>query len=188
MEFSSIIEKLKSASVKFEEGLSPSELSRAEETYAIRFPPDLRELLMTAIPVSEQFINWRDRSEANHQEILKRLNWPLEGMLFDIRHNSFWWPAWGERPDEIELAFSIAEKNYQQVPKLIPIYSHRYIPASPAEPNNPVFSVYQTDIIYYGSNLVEYLEVEFKFRQHNTIDFNGIKRIPFWSEIVEANL
>jgi hypothetical protein len=30
-------------------------------------------------------------------------------------------------------------------------------------PDNPVFSVYQMDMIYYGYNLTSYLENEFRF-------------------------
>ena len=56
------------------------------------------------------------------------------------------------------------KKEYKTKPKLIPIYSSRYIPESPKETGNPVFSVYQTDIIYYGFDLLSYFENEFKIK------------------------
>jgi hypothetical protein len=48
-----------------------------------------------------------------------------------------------------------------EAPKLIPIYSHRFIPEEPSEAGNPIFSVYQMDIIYYGFDLDDYLRHEF---------------------------
>lgn len=45
-------------------------------------------------------------------------------------------------------------------PRLIPIYAHRFTPAAPSPSESPVFSVWQTDIIYYGANLLEYLTNE----------------------------
>ncbi len=63
-----------------------------------------------------------------------------------------------------------------KVPKLIPIYSHRYIPSSLNEIGNPVYSVHQTDIIYYGKDLWDYFNIA----------FNEIKtNILFWSELCE---
>jgi hypothetical protein len=40
-------------------------------------------------------------------------------------------------------------------PRLVPVYSHRYAPAAPAPAGSPELSVHQTDIIYYGPNLVD---------------------------------
>lgn len=41
-------------------------------------------------------------------------------------------------------------------PRLIPICSHRYIPEEPHDAGNPVFSVMQSDVIYYGADLANY--------------------------------
>jgi hypothetical protein len=72
---------------------------------------------------------------------------------------------------------------------LIPICSHRYIPAAPHEAGNPVFSVHQTDIIYYGADLMDYLQNEFNFYFGRTgyAITGSPKRIPFWSELTEMN-
>jgi hypothetical protein len=72
-------------------------------------------------------------------------------------------------------------------PKLIPIYSHRYIPEKPNESGNPILSVYQTDIIYYGANLLEYFENEFR-RKGTKLEIDSrIKEIEFWSEIINQS-
>ena len=108
-------------------------------------------------------------------------------MCFDIEHNTFWLEEWGQKPDDLKAAFEVARHVFLQAPTLIPICSHRYIPATPHEAGNPVFSVYQTDIIYYGTDLLDYLQNEFKYyfgRKEYTI--NGQPReIPFWSMLAE---
>lgn len=118
------------------------------------------------------------------------MQWPFEGMCFDIEHNSFWLDEWGEKPAALQQAFEIARQNVAKAPKLIPIYSHRFMPDSPSEAGSPVFSVYQTDIIYYGHNLENYLHNEFRgvfVRTSETTDLNydEIRRIEFWSSLVD---
>ena len=95
------------------------------------------------------------------------------------------WPAeWGERPASLDEAFAIAKTAVEQAPTLIPILGHRYLPDRPNEAGNPVFSVYQTVIIYYGSNLADYLENEFGRSEYA---LNGeIRHIEFWTWIVET--
>lgn len=58
-------------------------------------------------------------------------------------------------------------ERYYKAPKLVPIYSHRYMPFITEDDNIPVFSIMQSDIIYYGENLISYLEVEFGFKKYN---------------------
>lgn len=115
-------------------------------------------------------------------------------MCFDIKNNSFWPSEWGDRPSSLEEAFEIARKVVKAAPTLIPITGHRYIPDRPYEPGNPVFSVYQTDVIYYGSDLFNYLENEFTYYFRGPGEyFYGmgeevrIKDIEFWSKLVQWN-
>src|SRR5690606_5214268 len=179
-----IKEHLQKHNVRFDDPLTILEISRIEAIYNISFPPILREFYLCGLPVGQNFPNWRSTSEENINSLTERLKWPLDGMLFDIEHNSFWYPLWGERPIDIEAAFQICRVEFSRAPKLIPIYSHRYIPSHPHESGNPIFSVYQTDIIYYGKDLEDYFKVEFEDKEHSKIEFNSIKKIPFWSELV----
>lgn len=41
----------------------------------------------------------------------------------------------------------------------------------------------QADVIYYGANLAEYFANEFG----GTYQVGPVRRIPFWSEIVDRN-
>jgi len=89
------------------------------------------------------------------------LDWPAEGICFDIEHNGFRREEWGARPRRSEDAFTVGRAKIGEAPTLIPIYSHRYIPEEPPMAGTPVFSVYQTDIIHYGNDLPSYFAAEF---------------------------
>lgn len=174
-------QKLEESGVIFEAGLTEIEVETVEKLYDFKFPPDLRGFLMFALPISEKWINWRNLESP---AIKETFDWIYEGFCFDIGHNVFWLDDWGEKPANLQKAFTIAKQNIDKAPKLIPIRGHRYIPSSPHEINNPVFSVYQTDIIYYGSNLWNYFENEFYYyfqKQQYQIN-EPVKRIEFWSQ------
>jgi hypothetical protein len=90
-----------------------------------------------------------------------RWDWfPLDGILFDVEHDT-WLPEWGVRPERIDDAKALVEQYVEEAPRLLPIYSHRIMPDRPHPPGNPVLSVHQTDIIYYGFDLDDYLRHEF---------------------------
>ena len=178
------INVLKEAGVIFEAGLSDDEIFKIEKEYQFIFPPDYKSFLQTELPVTQGFIDWRN---AKKETIQERLNWPYDGMCFDIENNNFWMAEWGNRPSDNIKAFEIAKKAINNAPKLIPILGHRYIPDNPNEINNPIFSVYQTDIIYYGIDFYKYLENEFHF-YFKTKEYQltgDIKRINFWSKFTE---
>lgn len=67
------------------------------------------------------------------------------------------------------------------------MYGHRYIPAEPDLPGNPVFSVYQTDVILYGVDLRSYLAAEFGTATTSETVLPEPRRIRFWTELVEWN-
>lgn len=173
---------LEQAGVLFASGLRSDEIQAIENTYHFRFPPDLRDFLMVALPISDGFVNWRDVSPL---EVQRFLTWPYEGICFDIEQNGFWFNLWGPRPASLEAACAIVQLAIRQASVLIPILGHRYIPDRPHEVNNPVFSVYQTDIIYYGRNLFDYLENEFSyyFGRSGYELGDDLKRIEFWSDL-----
>lgn len=177
-------DKLELAGVEFAPGLTSAEFSWVEQTYQITFPPDLRAFLAFARPVGNDWPDWRAETDPY---IVDRLSWPYEGICFDIEHNGFWLDEWGTRPDCLTDAFAIAKLKVDAAPKLIPIYSHRYLPATPDQAGNPVFSVYQTDIIYYGEDLGQYLVHEFISPASIYWDPAPPVQIEFWSGLVERN-
>lgn len=71
---------------------------------------------------------------------------------------------------------------------MIPIYAHRYIPTTPLESGNPVFSIMQTDIIYYGTNLINYFCNEFNLdKKLYDQSQETPKYIKFWSYLAELD-
>jgi hypothetical protein len=183
-----IRKRLETAGVMFSSGLSDIELKQIENKYRFSFPPDLKEFLTTCLPTSNGFLNWREAAE---KEIIERFQWPYDGLCFDIKNNNYWLETWGERPLSEEDCYKIARKFVEPAPILIPIFGHRYIPDRPCERDNPVISVYQTDIIYYGCNLFDYLENEFlrtiEEREYAFgTNHKKCKRITFWSDIIES--
>jgi hypothetical protein len=57
------------------------------------------------------------------------------------------------------------------------------IPAEPFKPGNPVFSVYQTDIIIYGNDLLSYFAHEFAGVATWHAPPPEARRIRFWPEL-----
>lgn len=172
-----------SGTARLDPGLSKDELASIERDFGFRFPPDLRELLVYALPVGDRWTPWRGPRE----QVRRALSWPLEGLLFDVEHNEFWLDEWGPRPRGLADARRIATEAVASAPTLIPLYAHRYLPAEPFEAGNPVFSVMQTDIIVYGDDLVAYLCNEHGLELPR-LPRAQTKQIRFWTALAEPTL
>lgn len=170
-------------------GLTDNEVSAVERQHAIRFPPDLRAMLQEFLPEGGGFPDWRQSLHSSEVEysIRNRMEWPLVGMLFDIDEGYFWNPEWGLRPQDISSRERIATSFIKSYPKLIPIFGHRYIPEIPHEPGNPVFSIHQSDVIYYGLDLHTYFRKEYYYPDLIGYQLPAVqpRRIEFWSAVAE---
>lgn len=169
-----LIELLKSAGLEFEKGLTNPEIEYLENRFNFCFPPDLRAFLRTGLPFWNS-PRWRSGSDLDIQEWFDS---PLKNVLIDVERNDFWLPEWGQRPKKLSEAMEIASLKVREAPKLIPILAGRFIPDSPHESGNPVFSVHQTDIIYYGFDLEDYLRHEFNLPREEWP--TQIRQIEFW--------
>ena len=81
----------------------------------------------------------------------------------------------------------IARARVAAAPTLVPIYSHRYIPAEPLRVDNPVLSVQHADVICYGENLRDYLDKEFGsdgWAPPSAAGIRAVEAIPLWGGIV----
>lgn len=184
--YENLINDLKLKHINFDKGLTDEEVLKIESFYDIQFPKSLREMYQIALPISDPFYNWRNFDKTNINKIQGMLNWPLEGVLFDLENNNFWDENWGEKPLDLLSAKQKCIKEMNKVPKLIPIYGHRYIPIMDGVENPPIFSVYQTDVIYYGIDLENYFRIEFNYLPwdviNDAINKDEIELIPFWSQ------
>ena len=71
------------------------------------------------------------------------------------------------------------------VPQLVPVCGHRYLPGLAGTVGYPVLSVYQTDIIVYGCDLRDYLNREFSTGGISTAPPDGPRYIEFWSRFID---
>jgi hypothetical protein len=87
-----------------------------------------------------------------------------EGLQFDVEHNHLWPASWGPKPATLEAQKRRVRELVEGAPRLIPVFDHRYLLAEPCVAGNPVFSVWQSDIVVYGASLRDYLVFEFSGR------------------------
>lgn len=164
-------------------GMTAEQLEAAELAYGIVFPADLRIFLSVALPLGERFPDWRKHDS---EEINQLLRWPSEGILIHVRQG-VWEEYWGPSPSNEDDAVGIVESLLAEAPKLVPFCGHRYFPCEPTSAGNPVFSVYQTDTIVYGSDFEEYLLRELEVPRLHPLPRDE-RRIGFWSDLAEAEL
>jgi hypothetical protein len=107
---------------------------------------------------------WPDWRGGDPETLRQFLDGPVEGVLFDVEHNRFWHGDWGSKPDDRALALETARRRLADVPRMVPIYGHRYLPAGRGTFGHLVLSMWQTDIIYYGVDLADYIDREFGSR------------------------
>ena len=102
MDYKILKRKLENAGVVFELGLTHDEINSVELRYNFNFPPDLKDFLLCGLPIGKGWINWR---KDNDNEIRKRLDWPFEGICYDIKHNDYWQESWGIKPESLDECF-----------------------------------------------------------------------------------
>jgi len=144
------------------------------------FGPEHREFIQTALPIGKSWPDWRNDSD---EELRGRLDWPVEGVLFDVHNNGFWPDSWGSPPDGRDDQEREARAHLARVPRLVPVYSHRYLTSDPQFVPSPVFSAYQADVILYGDNLLDYIAHEFRVPPLHPSDRT---RVPFWTDLAEG--
>jgi hypothetical protein len=142
-------------------GLEEYQIDQIETKFQIKFTPDHREFLKILHTVNvkdesehQSFFDWLE----DENKIKDTLNYPYDTLLQD----KIWLKSWGEKPDSDEEKKIRFNDWYDIAPKLIPIYSHRYIISEPLKVGNPVLSIFGTDTIIYGWNLRSYLFSEFR--------------------------
>ncbi|GAA3844085.1 hypothetical protein GCM10022226_78970 [Sphaerisporangium flaviroseum] len=181
----------RSGCCQIEAGLTDAEFARIEREYGFEFADDHRAFLAAGLPVSspaeegqtwaQPWPNWRN---GDPDQLRQHLDWPTEGVLFDVQHG-YWHDAWGVRPLLLQDALTAAKRHLAQVPRMIPIFAHRCLPAGRGTCRHPVLSIYQTDIIYYGSDLPDYVNREFGAPETGTSDRRKPQAtVPFWRDFL----
>lgn len=164
-------------------GLSAAAITTIEADLGFQLPPDFAYLLQNIQDPGSLLFPWSNFRKQDYDQSIAAV---LSGIEFDIRENGLWLHRWGKRPAELAAAIEIARQDFARWPKLLPIFGHRFLAADPCSAGNPVFSILQTDIIYYGANLAQYLVNEF-------VDMDwapqpsaqDIRHIDVWSDFAE---
>lgn len=174
-------ELLRSADVAMQPGLDSTELTAVEQRFGITFGPEHRELIQLGVPSGPKWPNWRHEDD----DLRTRLAWPFNGIWFAVENNDFWPKSWGRRPSQYDDRLREARERFAALPGLVPLYSHRYLPSDPRYRPAPVFSVHQTDVIYYGANLLDYVQREFGARsQAQSRAVSGrCRHVRFWADL-----
>jgi hypothetical protein len=181
---------------EFGPGLTEAEFARIEQEYGFEFADDHRAFLAVGLPLNgplpeiegviythaKPWPVWRDDDP---EKLRDALHWPIEGVLFDVEHG-YWHPEWGEQPEERAEAVKAARVHLATVPRMVPVYGHRYLPAGRGSHGHPVLSMWQTDIIYYGADLADYIHREFGGADPHLGDLRPGTRatVPFWRDFV----
>lgn len=161
-------------------GLSDAEFDALEAEFAFTFADDHRAFLAVGLPFGRGWPDWRD---GDRDQLRERLAGPVEGVLFDVAQNDFWYDGWGPRPPDDDAALAVARARLVTVPRMVPVYQHRYLPAGRGASGHPVLSIMQTDIICYGADLDDYLYREFGLGQAK--DQQCRPTVMFWSLLVQ---
>jgi len=180
-----MIPQLRAKGIQFAERLTESEFRKIEEIYDIKFPESLRKFYSLGVPFSDRFPLWNDFSDANIEKIKERIVAPIKWLLIYVEKDGYWLTGWGKRPDSTDESIEQFWEIALQAPKLIPIYSHRYMPQLDGVDDPPVISTVGQDTIYYGGNLEEYLQNE--FLKEKPFSMSNCIYIPFWSDIIRRH-
>lgn len=172
------IEALRHFNVELGPGLTAEQIGTIEATYDFEFNPDHAALLSQASPAG--WVDWF----GDPGLVRRSLDWPVEGTIFDVEENGFWLTELGPRPAITSAAVDLARNYLAAVPRLVPIVGHRYQPAAPAPSGSPVFSVYQTDVIYYGADLATFCGYD-SYGNKRVVHPHA-QRIEFWSDLAEG--
>ena len=159
-------------------GLTGTEVAAIEREFGFAFADDHRALLAAGVPTGDGWPDWRGADRAALRE---RLAGPVEGVLFDVGSNDFWYAGWGPRPPSAEDAVATARRHLRTAPRLVPVYAHRYLPAGSS--GHPVLSVHQTDVIPYGNDLTDWLHREFGLGGPAAGGPAPVT-VPFWGDLI----
>ena len=209
-------------------GLTDTEIDSIEGEYGIIFSLDHRAFLKILHSIDRKevveytetfaedaeikfdempfFYNWINDKE----EIKEALNWPYRTIFEDVvGTNKVWLESWGKiRPNSDKEKESIFSEWFNLTPKVIPITGHRFVVCNVQD--NPVLSIYGSDIIVYGWNMRHYLLNELKehlglfeliydkdddewysepikeFQEINNFEYGKAKEknIPIWEDMI----
>lgn len=159
-------------------GLSVDEIARVETDLGFEFADDHRAFLAAGLPVGPSWPNWRGEGR---RSLARRMQLPVDGILFAVEWSDFWHQGWGPRPPQMKHALRSARYHLERVPRLVPVYSHRYLPGGRGTFGRPVLSVVQAEVTVSAADLACYVDTEFG---HLAGSPAAAPTVDFWSDLV----
>ncbi|CAA0126839.1 Uncharacterised protein [Mycolicibacterium vanbaalenii] len=161
-------------------GLSAAEIAQVETDFDFEFADDHRAFLAAGLPLGDSWPDWRS---ATRRTLGALLALPADGVLFDVEWNEYWHHDWGRRPARMKDALRTARYRLARVPRMVPVFGHRFLPAGRGSSGHPVLSIYRTEILCCGDDLVHYVDNEFGPEPHRP----GSARptVEFWSDLTQ---
>lgn len=168
--------------VELTPGLTDVEIAAVQDEFDFVFSTDHRALLQAAQPRGGRWTDWR---ETPRTQLQADLDWPVEGLVSHVESDDFWPASWGARPGETSAAMGVARTHLAAWPKMVPLRGHRYLPAAPSPSGVPVFSICQSDVIIYGSDLLNFVKQE--LQNNPKTEFGPIRHhVPGWSDLAQG--
>jgi hypothetical protein len=161
-------------------GLSDEEVMRIESSFGFTFADDHRDFLTARLPVGEGWPNWRTDGRGN---LDKHLRLPVDGILFAVEWKQFWDDGWGKRPARMKDALRSAAYQLARVPRMVPVFSHCYLPAGPDSSGHPVLSIFQADIRVVATDLLGYVDT-LSVTDGPAAPATASPTVDFWSDHV----
>lgn len=188
MDSQQMIEKLKTAGVSFEPGMSARELDRAETVFHFRFPKEIREFLAVGVPVGDAFFNYRDCSDVNLTRFHEFQASIERSFRFDLANNrddmlEYLGKQLGFHEDSDSFDDAVMKYLHDSV-RLIPFYAHRCF--FDGMDNMPIVSFWQpVDTVIYGDTFEYYLETEFLNKQRYIDNLEELmKDTGIWRDLI----
>jgi hypothetical protein len=109
--------------------------------------------------------------------------------MIELARDGFWSERWGERPGAPSAAEEIARSHAKNWPVVIPIWGHRYAPAKREGINYSVFSIYESDVVFVGTSMADYIRREYAERgaMRPSEGYPGPESCPPWSQLARTD-
>lgn len=157
-------------------GLTDGEFAVVEAEFGFEFADDHRAFLAAGLPLGGFWPDWRSRARRPLRAVLQL---PVNGVMFAVEWNDFWDDRWGRRPARMKDALRTVRYRLERVPRMVPVFGNRFLPAGRGSFGHPVLSMYQTEIRCHADDLVHFIDNEFGPGPHRPS--MARPTVEFWS-------
>ena len=151
-------------------GLTDREFDDVEQRFGFCFADDHRAFLAEGLPVwtdgdddpdKTTDLGWPDWRDGDPGRLREHLDFAAAGALERIE-DGYWHPWWNDdRPADAADALRTARQRLDADGPVVPLYVHRFLPAGRGTWGHPVLSIWGVDVIFYGADLLDYIDREF---------------------------